>query len=67
MLGFNGPSTAHSNAFFGEGTLDIFMDNVECTGEEASIADCPFNGWGSHNCRHLEDAGVSCTNGNMKL
>ena len=31
-----------------------------CTGSEQSLDRCPFNGWGSHNCVHLEDAGAVC-------
>ena len=61
MLGFDGPSTATSMASFGEGTGEIQMDNVACTGQESSIGDCPHNGWRSHNCRHSEDAGVICS------
>ena len=36
------------------------MDNVQCNGTEASIADCQHNGWGRHNCEHRDDASVSC-------
>lgn len=36
------------------------MDNVNCAGTEARLADCPANAIGSHNCIHLEDASVVC-------
>lgn len=56
----DGMNTAHSSAFFGPGTGDIFLDNVFCTGNEDRLADCPHNGVGNHNCAHSEDAGVTC-------
>ena len=65
MLGYDA-GTATIRASFGEGTVDILMDNVACIGDELSIGNCLHNGWGSHNCRHSEDAGVICTdNGNI--
>lgn len=36
------------------------MDEVNCTGHEQFLSDCPFNGWGNHDCSHFEDAGVIC-------
>ena len=52
---------AVSRAFFGQGTGAILLDNVQCTGTEARLVDCPNNGIGSHNCLHFEDAGVRCS------
>lgn len=53
-------------AYFGEGTGPIHMDNVKCTGEERSLADCIKQAPGTHNCRHSEDAGVICDYGELQ-
>ncbi|XP_052789613.1 scavenger receptor cysteine-rich type 1 protein M130-like isoform X2 [Mya arenaria] len=40
----------------------IWLDDVECTGSEQSIADCTHRiPWGSHNCNHNQDVGVVCS------
>ncbi len=49
---------AHSRATFGQGTGPIYLDNVRCTGDEPSIQNCSL--LLTHNCIHLEDAGVTC-------
>lgn len=36
------------------------MDNLFCTGREASLDQCPFDGWRVHDCRASEVAGVIC-------
>ena len=51
---------AQTNAFFGQGTGTIWLDDVQCSGSEAQLVDCPDNGFGVHNCNHGEDAGVTC-------
>ena len=52
--------TAVSRAGFGQGTGQIWLDDVACTGTESRLIDCPANSLGSHNCAHSEDAGVRC-------
>ncbi len=52
---------AFSFARFGAGTGPIVLDNVQCTGNEARLFNCPNNGLGSHNCIHTEDASVQCS------
>lgn len=60
QLGFGAASQSFSNAHFGEGNGLILLDEVRCTGAEPTLLDCPHNRIGYHNCRHHEDAGVSC-------
>ncbi|XP_066477541.1 deleted in malignant brain tumors 1 protein-like [Tiliqua scincoides] len=48
-------------AYFGQGTGEVLMDNLHCSGTESSIAECSHNGWGVSNCAHKEDAGVICS------
>ncbi|KAM6915022.1 scavenger receptor cysteine-rich domain-containing protein DMBT1-like [Xenentodon cancila] len=48
-------------AFFGRGYDQVWMDDVECTGHEKSLADCPHKGFGQHDCDHSEDAGIVCS------
>ena len=60
QLGFLGTAVAKTEAYFGEGTGDIVLDDVECVGTESLLGRCPAKPLGDHNCGHGEDAGVVC-------
>ena len=61
MLGFS-LGQVKVDTEFGEGTGPIWMDSVDCSGDETSIFDCHHDRWGVHDCSHSEDVGVVCSN-----
>ena len=60
QLNFEGALKAVTSARFGEGTGNIWMDDVNCVGNERILTECKHQGWGKHNCGHSKDAGAIC-------
>ena len=50
-LGYEG-GRAVSEARFGEGEGPIWMDDVQCSGDEDQLTHCRHHGFGAHNCGH---------------
>ncbi|NXW50736.1 DMBT1 protein, partial [Nyctiprogne leucopyga] len=48
-----------------EGTGQIWLDEVNCTGEERNLSECRARPWGEHNCHHVEDASVECSDSSI--
>lgn len=60
-MGCGAPLEVKYKAFFGSGDRQMWMDDVNCTGQEKSLAECSHRGFGEHDCSHHEDAGVICS------
>lgn len=62
LLGYDGATASYAiEAYYGQGSGQIWLDDLRCYGHETSMLECLNNGWGVHNCQHTEDVGVSCT------
>ena len=54
---------ALNGSSFGEGTGRIWLDNVQCTGNERTLINCTASSNGVNSCTHAQDAGVRCQSG----
>ncbi|XP_044535208.1 scavenger receptor cysteine-rich type 1 protein M130 [Gracilinanus agilis] len=61
QLGCGVAFNATVSAYFGAGTGPIWLDDMNCSGNESEVWQCPSSAWGQHECRHKEDAGVLCS------
>jgi len=46
---------------YGEGEGQIWLDEVDCVGDESQLMFCSASPPGLHDCSHYEDAGVICS------
>lgn len=61
QLGCGEPTTVYGWSYFGHGSGEILLNNVNCTGSESYLWSCPHDGWFVHDCGHNEDVSVVCT------
>ena len=62
QLGYaTGVPTYRSHFVGNAGPVSYWLDDVNCSGTEANLGDCPHPGWGRHNCVASERVGVICT------
>ena len=59
MLGYGYVGQVIGN-IYGAGSGIIWLKNVQCSGNEKHIADCPNSSWGHQNCSHNDDIAISC-------
>ncbi|CAD5124263.1 DgyrCDS12557 [Dimorphilus gyrociliatus] len=45
----------------------IYLDELECTGDEPTLYTCHAEKWSHHNCEHEEDSSVKCHNTTVRL
>ncbi|XP_030851623.1 deleted in malignant brain tumors 1 protein-like [Strongylocentrotus purpuratus] len=63
MLGFDGALDAPGSARFGQGSVRILLDRVNCDGTEDNLAECGYSGNARYSCSHTSDAGAMCYSG----
>ncbi|XP_064408626.1 scavenger receptor cysteine-rich type 1 protein M130-like [Latimeria chalumnae] len=61
QLGCGHAITPTTLAVFGEGRGPVWLEDMQCRGNESLLWECPLVEWGRHNCKHREDAGVVCS------
>ncbi|XP_060237162.1 deleted in malignant brain tumors 1 protein isoform X2 [Meriones unguiculatus] len=61
QLGCGHSVSAPGGAHFGQGSGNILLGAVHCSGWELYLSSCQHDGWYNHNCGHREDAGVVCS------
>ena len=67
MLGYASATAASCCSVYGSGVGQIWLRNVSCNGNEASLVDCPHGGWGGDNCHHGQDASVVCSTEKLNI
>ncbi|XP_027147358.1 deleted in malignant brain tumors 1 protein-like [Larimichthys crocea] len=67
QVGCGPAQSATIGASFGPGTGQIWMDDVSCSGSESGLSECRHQGFGTHNCGHGDDAGVICSDAEVRL
>ena len=55
-------------------SVPIWLDDIQCSGDESSLLDCEVaggglvsNAWGESNCKHTEDVGMRCRTGSGRI
>ncbi|XP_069137821.1 scavenger receptor cysteine-rich domain superfamily protein-like [Argopecten irradians] len=66
-IGYKWGAARRARYLYGIGTGAIFLDNVNCNGQETRLEQCAHAQWGQHNCVHTEDAAVTCHNDIVRL
>ncbi|XP_043537050.1 deleted in malignant brain tumors 1 protein-like [Chiloscyllium plagiosum] len=56
-----GDLVSQDTKYFEQGSGQIWLDEVECNFQETTLWQCQSEPWGQHNCNHLEDTGVICS------
>lgn len=61
QLGYPSAQEAVANAYFGEGSGEIILEDVRCLGNEVDLLTCPSLFIYQNGCSHSNDVGVVCT------
>ena len=60
QLGFSTPYTYYTGATYGQGCGPVFIDDLDCSGDEERLEHCFHRSVCSTNCDHSQDVAVYC-------
>ena len=60
QLGYPDAVAAPLSARYGQGTGPVWLNNVQCLGNESDLFACAHSGSLNQNCKHDKDASVKC-------
>ena len=61
QLGYSAAgNTPYYAAFYGPSSGAVLLNQVQCTGAESTIIECPVDSSPPTTCTHLQDAAVAC-------
>ena len=50
-----------------KGLVQIWLDDLDCSGSESTLLQCSHRRLGSHNCDHSEDVSVRCSGNRSEI
>ena len=62
QLGHDYAVEVKPGAFFGKGNGDIWINDLDCFGNETTLKQCRQLPWTAHKCLHDDDVGLICNN-----
>lgn len=60
QLGYPGAMSLLDRGGFTEGVGVVWLEGIDCRGNETRLTECGFLNWGQSRCDHTHDAGVIC-------
>ncbi|KAH9512862.1 Neurotrypsin [Bulinus truncatus] len=59
-MGFRYGGEIANKGRFGHGTGPVWLDDLDCSGNESFLNECKHSEWGVSDCNHSQDVGVVC-------
>ena len=60
QLGYPGAISLLGRGGFREGVGVVWLEGIDCHGNETRLTECGLSNWGESRCDHAHDAGVIC-------
>ena len=54
-------SIVTGNSIITDDSVPVWLEDLDCQGNEAYIALCPNHGWGAQDCTHDHDVAIKCS------